>query len=462
MGKPRRDALRDIVPRTEVPALTNFIGAIIQAEQLGVSISKVLQVQSEQLRIERRQRAEEMAAKAPIKMLFPLVGCIFPSLFIVILGPAIILIIDQPGQRRRPAAEPRRLAVPAASPARGRRPQPRPRTPCSRTGWRRPARCGPSSWASWAVPSLPAGDGLWLPASNGIHMMFMRFPIDAVFVSKPGPTGRATVKSVHRRLRAWTGLVPLVRGADGVLELPVGTIDASGTAVGDRVEVVEAADARELPAEPAEQVGEVVGERSVTDARFLPPVPRSVSTDPGSLVRDDPVTDAGSGLRLGPRWGRTGCSSTRSPTASSAAADRRREVVVPIGHVHEEQSIVGQRAVRVDEGLGGQEMAGGRVRREGVHDQEINAAGRRCSRRAAGHRRCRTAGGGLRSARYVNSAGIARDARDERINLVERQVVLGPCVAASATGTESLDDDPARGLDRPTAGTYRRSARIVA
>ena len=87
VGKARREALRDIIPRTEVAPLTNFIGAIIQAEQLGVSISKVLQVQSEQLRIERRQRAEEQAAKAPIKMLFPLVGCIFPSLFIVILGP---------------------------------------------------------------------------------------------------------------------------------------------------------------------------------------------------------------------------------------------------------------------------------------------------------------------------------------------------------------------------------------
>lgn len=97
VGKSRREALRDIVPRTEVPALTNFIGAIIQAEQLGVSISKVLQVQSEQLRIERRQRAEEMAAKAPIKMLFPLVGCIFPSLFIVILGPALILIVQNLG-----------------------------------------------------------------------------------------------------------------------------------------------------------------------------------------------------------------------------------------------------------------------------------------------------------------------------------------------------------------------------
>src|SRR5690242_15915129 len=94
VGKARREALRDIIPRTEVQPLTNFVGAIIRAEQLGVSISKVLQVQSEQLRIERRQRAEEQAAQAPIKMLFPLVGCIFPSLFVVILGPAIILIVQ--------------------------------------------------------------------------------------------------------------------------------------------------------------------------------------------------------------------------------------------------------------------------------------------------------------------------------------------------------------------------------
>lgn len=93
VGKVRREALRDIVGRTEVPALTNFIGAVVQAEQLGVPIARVLQIQSEQLRIERRQRAEEMANKAPIKMLFPLVGCIFPSMFIVILGPALILIM---------------------------------------------------------------------------------------------------------------------------------------------------------------------------------------------------------------------------------------------------------------------------------------------------------------------------------------------------------------------------------
>jgi len=87
--------------------------------------------------------------------------------------------------------------------------------------------------------ALPSGRGLWLPASNGIHMMFMRMPIDAVFVSKRDASGARKVLSVHPGLRAWTGLVPLVRGADGVLELPVGTIDATGTAVGDRVEVKE-------------------------------------------------------------------------------------------------------------------------------------------------------------------------------------------------------------------------------
>ena len=85
-------------------------------------------------------------------------------------------------------------------------------------------------------PSLDPGAGLWLPG-NGIHMMFMRFPIDAVFVGPPNPErgdGR-TVVSVHPGLRTWTGFVPLVRGASGVLELPVGTIGRSGTAVGDLI-----------------------------------------------------------------------------------------------------------------------------------------------------------------------------------------------------------------------------------
>ena len=82
-------------------------------------------------------------------------------------------------------------------------------------------------------PSLDADAGLWLPDSNGIHMMFMRFPIDAVFVGRRDEAGSCRVVSVHRDLRAWTGLVPFVHGAHGVLELPVGTIDRTATQVGD-------------------------------------------------------------------------------------------------------------------------------------------------------------------------------------------------------------------------------------
>lgn len=93
MGRSRRDALRDVAKRADSQPINNFIGAIVQAEQLGVPIAKVLQIQSNQLRIERRQRAEEAAAKAPVKMLFPMVGCIFPTIFIVILGPAILTVI---------------------------------------------------------------------------------------------------------------------------------------------------------------------------------------------------------------------------------------------------------------------------------------------------------------------------------------------------------------------------------
>jgi hypothetical protein len=84
-------------------------------------------------------------------------------------------------------------------------------------------------------PSLAARAGLWLTGTNGIHMFFMRFPIDAVFLSRPAGDGRRRVLAARPALPAWTGLVPLVRGADGVLELPVGTIAASATSVGDEV-----------------------------------------------------------------------------------------------------------------------------------------------------------------------------------------------------------------------------------
>ena len=94
VGKSRQEALRGIVERVEQKEFHNFISAIIQADQLGVSMSKVLRIQSEQLRMERRQRAEEKAAKAPIMIMLPTIGCIFPSLFIVILGPAALQAMD--------------------------------------------------------------------------------------------------------------------------------------------------------------------------------------------------------------------------------------------------------------------------------------------------------------------------------------------------------------------------------
>lgn len=94
MGKSRRDALKDMSVRCGVPDLTTLVGALIQADELGVSISNVLRVQSAQMRIKRRQRAQEKAMKAPIKMLFPLVLFIFPTIFAVLLGPAVIRIIN--------------------------------------------------------------------------------------------------------------------------------------------------------------------------------------------------------------------------------------------------------------------------------------------------------------------------------------------------------------------------------
>jgi tight adherence protein C len=97
VGKSRSEALRGIIDRVEVKELQNFISAIIQADQLGVSMSKVLRIQSETLRTERRQRAEEKAARAPILIMLPTVGCIFPSLFIVILAPAALTAMKSCG-----------------------------------------------------------------------------------------------------------------------------------------------------------------------------------------------------------------------------------------------------------------------------------------------------------------------------------------------------------------------------
>ena len=89
MGRRRRDALRNLIDRTGVPDLSAFVNALIQADNLGVGVTGVLKTQAAAMRIRRRQRAEERARKAPVKMMFPLVCLLFPPLMIIILGPAL-------------------------------------------------------------------------------------------------------------------------------------------------------------------------------------------------------------------------------------------------------------------------------------------------------------------------------------------------------------------------------------
>jgi tight adherence protein C len=93
LGKLRREALRDMADRVDISEMTSFVAAVIQSEALGVSLAKVLRIQSDQMRIRRRQLAEEEAHKAPLKMLIPLGLLIFPSLLIVLLFPAAIRLM---------------------------------------------------------------------------------------------------------------------------------------------------------------------------------------------------------------------------------------------------------------------------------------------------------------------------------------------------------------------------------
>jgi tight adherence protein C len=92
VGVPRSDALHRLLDRTDVHELRHFVLALAQAEQYGLPIARVLRIQSGELRVKRRQRAEEEAMKIPVKIVFPLILCIFPALFVVLLGPAMIRV----------------------------------------------------------------------------------------------------------------------------------------------------------------------------------------------------------------------------------------------------------------------------------------------------------------------------------------------------------------------------------
>ncbi len=92
-GASRAESLRALERRCDVPEMRSFVLAILQADTFGVSIGRVLRTQADEMRIKRRQIAQEKAMKAPVKMLVPMVLCIFPSIFIVVLAPAVINIV---------------------------------------------------------------------------------------------------------------------------------------------------------------------------------------------------------------------------------------------------------------------------------------------------------------------------------------------------------------------------------
>ncbi|MBA2608905.1 MAG: type II secretion system F family protein [Actinobacteria bacterium] len=92
-GAPRADALRDLADRLDVDDVRRFVLAVLQADKFGVSIGRMLRNQADEVRVTRRQKAQERAQKAPVKMLVPMVFCIFPAIFVVILGPAMLNIM---------------------------------------------------------------------------------------------------------------------------------------------------------------------------------------------------------------------------------------------------------------------------------------------------------------------------------------------------------------------------------
>ena len=94
VGRSRKDAYLAMAERTDVPDLRSFVRSVVQADTYGIALAGVLRTQAKQMRVKRRQRAEEKAMKLPVKVLFPLMFCILPVLFIVVIGPAVINVMN--------------------------------------------------------------------------------------------------------------------------------------------------------------------------------------------------------------------------------------------------------------------------------------------------------------------------------------------------------------------------------
>src|SRR3954470_9450482 len=158
IGTGRSDAMRGLGDRTTVPELRGFVTAMVQADAFGVPVANVLRVQAADMRVKRSQRAEEKAQKVPVKILFPLIFCILPALFIVVIGPAAITIFRNVVQGQSVAGAARR---------RRRQPEPRSRAVRSRRRRRRPAPGGARRLARRGYRPTGTGRGRCRASSGG-------------------------------------------------------------------------------------------------------------------------------------------------------------------------------------------------------------------------------------------------------------------------------------------------------
>ena len=242
-GKPRAEALRNLADRTGVDDLSSLVTMLIQTDKFGTSVAQSLRVYSETLRTKRRQRAEEAAAKTGVKMVFPLVFCIFPAIWVVTIGPAAIRFVTVlfPLIENCEVDLTDDVAVDMALIARNLNTGVDRRRPTS--AWRPRARRAPS--ACCTRDGLEPGEALWIVPSRGVHTCGMRFTIDVLALDEQGVVIDRVVD-----LKPWRIRLPR-RGTAGVLELPRRARSRRpGTQVGHRIELARRRKPMSLPMTP--------------------------------------------------------------------------------------------------------------------------------------------------------------------------------------------------------------------